>query len=79
MSGDVGRLAQALPSPARAALAHSYRVGFTEAFTSILTIACAIALAGAVAGFALVRSRDFVASATSPAPRQAAAVEVATP
>jgi len=77
VSGDVGRLAQALPSPARAALAHSYRVGFTQAFTSILMIGAAIAFAGAVAGFALVRSRDFVASAPSPAPRQAPAVEVA--
>jgi EmrB/QacA subfamily drug resistance transporter len=79
VSGDVGRLAHSLPPAARAALAHSYRVGFTEAFSTILTIASAIALAGAVAGFALVRSRDFVASAPSPAPQKAAVVELAAP
>jgi EmrB/QacA subfamily drug resistance transporter len=62
VSGDVGQLAQHLPPAARAALTHSYRVGFTDAFTSILLIAAAVALAGALAGFVLVRSRDFVAS-----------------
>jgi hypothetical protein len=43
-------------------LSHAYRVGFTDALTSILTIAAAIAACGAVCAFALVRSRDFVAS-----------------
>jgi FlaG/FlaF family flagellin (archaellin) len=38
-------------------------VGFTEAFTTILAIAAAVALAGAVCAFVLVRSRDFVSSA----------------
>jgi hypothetical protein len=42
---------------------HAYRVGFTHAFTSILIIAAAVALAGSAFAFALVRSRDFVASA----------------
>jgi EmrB/QacA subfamily drug resistance transporter len=41
---------------------HSYRVAFVGAFDNILEIAAAIAFAGAIAGFALVRSRDFVAS-----------------
>jgi EmrB/QacA subfamily drug resistance transporter len=62
VSGDVGSLAAHLPPAARAALGHSYRVGFTDAFTSILMIAALIALAGAVLAFVLVRSRDFVAS-----------------
>jgi EmrB/QacA subfamily drug resistance transporter len=62
VSGDVGQLARHLPPAARAALEHSYRVGFTEAFTSILIIAAAVALAGALAAFILVRSRDFVSS-----------------
>jgi len=39
---------------------HAYRVGFTEAFTSILIIAACVALAGSACAFALVRSRDFV-------------------
>jgi FlaG/FlaF family flagellin (archaellin) len=43
-------------------LLHAYRVGFTEAFTTILLIASAVALAGAVLSFWLIRSSDFVAS-----------------
>jgi hypothetical protein len=51
---------------------HSYRVGFTEAFTSILTIAAMVALAGAVFAFALVRGRDFVSSESAPSAEQPA-------
>jgi EmrB/QacA subfamily drug resistance transporter len=43
-------------------LLHAYRVGFTEAFTTILLIASGIALVGAVLSFVLVRSKDFVSS-----------------
>ncbi len=79
VSGEVSQLARHLSPAARAALEHSYRVGFTGAFTHILTIAGAVALAGAVCGFALVRSRDFVSSgdpegAPHGAPVEAAAV-----
>ena len=55
---------------------HAYRVGFTQAFTSILLIAACVALVGAVFAFALVRSRDFVASGEprrAPEPRRRAA------
>ena len=62
VSGEVQQIAGKLPSDARAALAHAYRVGFTGAFTSILEIAAAVALIGCVLAFALVRSSDFVAS-----------------
>jgi EmrB/QacA subfamily drug resistance transporter len=61
-SGEVGQLARHLSPASRSALEHSYRVGFTEAFTSILIIAAAVALAGALLAFLLVRSRDFVSS-----------------
>jgi EmrB/QacA subfamily drug resistance transporter len=44
---------------------HSHRVAFVGALDNILEIAAAIAFAGAIAGFALVRSRDFVASQAS--------------
>jgi EmrB/QacA subfamily drug resistance transporter len=76
VSGDIAHVATRLPSAARAALAHSYRLGFTSAFTSILIIAALLALVGAVCAFTLVRSRDFVASGPSEAhePSQAAAV-----
>jgi EmrB/QacA subfamily drug resistance transporter len=79
VSGEVGQLARHLPSSAAAALEHSYRIGFTQAFTSILIIASAVALAGALAGFVLVRSRDFVASGAAPseAPEASTAEAVA--
>ncbi len=67
-SGEVGRIAGTLSSGARAALTHSYRVGFTGAFTDILIIAAALALAGSLLAFALVRSRDFVVSGPRPGP-----------
>ena len=41
-------------------------MGFTGAFTTILTIASLIAFAGAVAALALVRSSDFVTVAPAP-------------
>jgi EmrB/QacA subfamily drug resistance transporter len=62
VSGEVAQLARHLSPGAQAALSHSYRVGFTSAFTSILVIAAAIALTGAIFAFALVRSRDFVST-----------------
>jgi EmrB/QacA subfamily drug resistance transporter len=58
---------------ARGALAHQpYRVAFAGAFTGILEIAAAIAFAGAIAGFTLVRSKDFIASHAPEAPVQSA-------
>jgi EmrB/QacA subfamily drug resistance transporter len=62
VSGEVAAAFHHLPSVAQTALAHAYRVGFTDAFGSILVIAAAVALIGAGLAFALVRSRDFVAS-----------------
>lgn len=52
-------------------------MGFTGAFTSILTIAAVIAIVGAAFAFALVRSRDFVSSVQPEAPPEAAPVQVA--
>jgi predicted MFS family arabinose efflux permease len=45
-----------------AAVQHASRAAFVGAFTDILEIAAAVALVGALGAFALVRSRDFVAS-----------------
>jgi EmrB/QacA subfamily drug resistance transporter len=61
-SGNVTSIVGSLSPGARTALLHAYRVGFTDALTTILLIAATVALVGAVAGLALVRSRDFVAS-----------------
>jgi len=76
VSGDVGALAHSLGPAARGALAHAYRVGFTGALTNILLVASAVAFSGAAFAFALVRGRDFVASAQPAGAPEAAPVEV---
>jgi EmrB/QacA subfamily drug resistance transporter len=65
-SGEVTRIAHSLTPAARAALLHSYKVGFTDAFTTIALIAAAIALIGSLLAFVLVRSRDFVSAGELP-------------
>src|SRR5438105_625366 len=77
VSGEVGRLAHSLPPGARHALAHAYRVGFTGALSSILIIASAIAISGAVLAFTLVRARDFVSSGQPAGAAEARSAEVA--
>jgi EmrB/QacA subfamily drug resistance transporter len=66
-SGEVAQIARSLSPAASAALNHAYRVGFTDAFTEIATIAAIVAFAGAVLAFVLVRSRDFVSAGEVPA------------
>jgi EmrB/QacA subfamily drug resistance transporter len=65
-SGEVSKIARSLSPAARVALDHSYRVGFTGAFTTIAAIAAAIALTGAALAFVLVRGRDFVSTGHAP-------------
>jgi predicted MFS family arabinose efflux permease len=65
-SGEVTKIARSLSPAARVALDHSYRVGFTGAFTTIAAIAAAIALTGAALAFALVRGRDFISTGFAP-------------
>jgi MFS family permease len=62
-SGEVTKIAHALHPATQAALLHSYKVGFTSAFTTIAIIAAALALVGGALAYALVRGRDFVVSA----------------
>jgi hypothetical protein len=69
-SGEVTRIANSLSPAARSALDHSYRVGFTGAFTTIAAIAAMVALVGAVLGFVLVRTRDFVSAGELPATQE---------
>jgi len=65
-SGEIARVAGSLAPGARVALLDSYRVGFTGAFGEILVIAGIVACIGSVCAFALVRSRDFVATGHAP-------------
>jgi EmrB/QacA subfamily drug resistance transporter len=76
-SGEVTRIAGSLSPGASRALDHSYRVGFTGAFTTIATIAAVLALAGAALAFLLVRSRDFVGSGLSTSAPETGPVGVA--
>jgi EmrB/QacA subfamily drug resistance transporter len=77
VSGDVRSVARALAPAGRAALIHAYRVGFTEALTSILLIGAGVALAGSALAFALVRGRDFAISAQPTDAREGRSVELA--
>jgi predicted MFS family arabinose efflux permease len=52
---------------------HAFRVAFTGALHDILLIGAAIALAGALAGLALVRRRDFAVTRAAAAPAAEAA------
>ena len=45
----------------------AYRAAFSSTFDHLMLISAAVALVGSVAGFALVRQRDFVPS-YAPAP-----------
>jgi EmrB/QacA subfamily drug resistance transporter len=65
-SGEVTHFARTLSPAAHTALVHSYKVGFTGAFTTIAIIAALVALIGGVLAFVLVRSRDFVTSGHAP-------------
>jgi EmrB/QacA subfamily drug resistance transporter len=76
VSGEIRSLTRSLGPAARAALGHAYRVGFTASLTSILLIASAIAVCGALLGFALVRSSDFVASEQPAGAPEATPVQV---
>ena len=79
-SGEVTQIARTLSPAARNALEHSYRVGFTGAFTTIAAIAAIVALVGAAFAFVLVRSRDFVSAGEAPVapePEPASAIRAA--
>jgi EmrB/QacA subfamily drug resistance transporter len=66
-SGEVSQIARSLSPTVRASLEHAYRVGFTDAFSTIALIAAILALVGGVLAFVLVRSRDFVSAGELPA------------
>jgi EmrB/QacA subfamily drug resistance transporter len=76
-SGEVTKIAHALHPATQSALLHSYKVGFTSAFTTIAIIAAALALVGGVLAYALVRSRDFVVTTTPGHAEQAPQTDLA--
>src|SRR6516162_3986978 len=80
-SGGTGRALRAVPPAAHDKVADAARHAFVTGFNTIALVSVAIAAVGAVAGYALVRSRDFVAAGgPAPAPpKPAAAAPVPAP
>jgi EmrB/QacA subfamily drug resistance transporter len=72
-SGGIQAALQAAPPGSRAQLATAANQAFISGFNEILLVGATIAFAGAVLGFILVRSRDFVAEHGEAAPEPAAA------
>lgn len=66
-SGNVRAATLRWPSPQRAAVLHSYAVGFSHTLDHLLLISTVVASIGALGALALVRQRDFVAGHTNPA------------
>ncbi len=69
-SGSAKQAIAAAPPSARVAIAHAARDAFVSGLNQILVVAAIVAFAGAVAGFALVRRRDFVQYASPVAARE---------
>jgi hypothetical protein len=59
-SGGTGRALQAVPPADRDKVAHAAHHAFVTGFNTIALVSVAVAAVGSVAGYALVRSRDFV-------------------
>jgi len=59
-SGGTGRALRAVPPARGDQLAHAAHHAFVTGFNTIALVSVAAAAVGSVAGYALVRSRDFV-------------------
>jgi hypothetical protein len=74
-SGGTGRALQAVPPADRDKVVHAAHHAFVTGFNTIALVSVAVAAVGSVAGYALVRSRDFVAGGgPAPAPPEPAPV-----
>ena len=59
-SGGTGRALQAVPPAAQDRVADAAHHAFVTGFNTIAMVSVVVAALGAVAGYALIRSRDFV-------------------
>jgi EmrB/QacA subfamily drug resistance transporter len=75
-SGEVRTTLTHLPAAQAHAVLDAYHSGFATSLDHLLVISAVVAFVGAVAGFALVRQRDFVPSGVPESPPEAAAAEV---
>jgi hypothetical protein len=71
-SGQVRTTAAHFPTAQYHAVLFAYRTAFSSSFNHLMLIAAAVCFLGSVAGYALVRERDFVPS-YAPAPTRAEA------
>ncbi|GAC1323223.1 MAG: MFS transporter [Thermoleophilaceae bacterium] len=62
-SGGTGRVLSSAPAQLRATLDHASHQAFVAGFNEIVLVAAVVALVGSVAGYAMVRTRDFETSA----------------
>jgi hypothetical protein len=67
-SGGTGRALQAVPPAAQDKVVNAAHHAFVTGFNTIALVSVAVAAVGSVAGYALVRSRDFVSAGGRPAP-----------
>jgi EmrB/QacA subfamily drug resistance transporter len=65
-SGGTGRALSAAPGPARDQIAHAAHQAFVSGFNTVALVAMAVATLGSLAGYALVRGRDFVTQPGAP-------------
>jgi Major Facilitator Superfamily len=65
-SGGTGRALQTVPPAAQARVADAAHHAFITGFNTIAMVTVAVAAVGCVAGYALVRSRDFVGGSEPP-------------
>jgi hypothetical protein len=75
-SGGSRAAALAAPPGQKAAYVHASTEAFISGFNEIVLIAAIVSFAGAAAGFALVRSRDFVQPTDGPVERPQALVDM---
>jgi hypothetical protein len=66
-SGGTGRALRAASPADRDQVAHAAHHAFVTGFNTIALVSVAVAAVGSVAGYALVRPRDFVAGGGPPA------------
>ena len=69
-SGGTGRALQAVPPADHNKVADAAHHAFVTSFNTIAMVSVAVAAVGCVAGYALVRSRDFVGGGPAPAPAE---------
>jgi hypothetical protein len=70
-SGGTGRALQAVPRADHAKVAQAAHHAFVTSFNTVALVSVCVAAVGCVAGYALVRSRDFVSGGPAPAPAPA--------